>query len=473
MRPWIGRSRLGYVLPFLLAWAVTGCPDRYPRGEQSPARTGRPNIVVFVSDDLGFNDIGYHNSEIDTPNLDRLARTGVRLEQFYVCPTCSPTRAALLTGRNPSRYDILGPIAGRSRQALPQATATLATRLRQLGYATAIVGKWHLGLRPEVGPRKYGFDYSYGYLHGQVDPYTHRYKTGDRTWHRNDEFIDEQGHVTDLLAREAAAFIERERSGPFFLYVPFSVPHTPLDEPQRWTRPYAERIGNKWRRQFAASVTHMDDVIGQVCATLARLGLQDDTLILFHSDNGGQQSWSSKTNYEGRYPAHDQLGDNRPLRGWKGELYEGGIRVPALVNWPKRLGPRTVKDVISVLDVLPTLVAVAGGQDRPQVQGVPGAVGGALEGMNVWPVLTGEHSPGQRVLYWKTGGQYALRAGDWKLIQNRQSGGCELFNLADDPYEKNDLAGDQPERVQQLLEQLRHQQAGDPGGAAAEAMRRP
>jgi arylsulfatase B len=158
-----------------------------------------PNILIFVSDDTGWNDVGYHNSEIKTPNIDRLVEHGVELDNFYVSPVCSPTRAALLTGRLPSRYGILEPIALRSKQTLPQDTVTLAEFLRRNGYQTAITGKWHLGLRPEVGPKKYGFDYSYGYLHGQLDQYTHFYKNGNRTWHRNDEFMNEEGHATDLI----------------------------------------------------------------------------------------------------------------------------------------------------------------------------------------------------------------------------------------------------------------------------------
>ena len=181
-------------------------------------------------------------------------------------------------------------------------------------------------------------------------------------------------------------------------------------------------------------------------------------------DNDGQQSWSSKTQYDGRYPPHDRLGDNRPLRGWKGQLYEGGIRVPALVNWPERLRPRIVNDVTSVLDLLPTLTAVAGGQDISQQQAASAPADAPLEGMNIWPVLTGDGSAGPRELYWKTGGQYALRAGDFKLIRKGKSGRCELFNLARDPYEQDDLAGDQPQRVQQLLAKLRQQQARDPDG---------
>ena len=453
--------RLWSTLLLLAAWAAGGCAAPSTRREQSPTRTSRPNIVIFLADDQGWNDIGYHGSEIDTPNLDRLAASGVRLEQFYAYPTCSPTRAALLTGRNPSRYGIGEPIAIRSRQALPKDTPTLASRLRKLGYVTGIIGKWHLGLRPEVGPRQYGFDYSYGYFHGQLDPYTHLYKIGDRTWHRNDEFIDEEGHATDLLTGEAIAFIERHQKRPFFLYVPFSVPHSPLNETDRWTGPYVHRIANESRRKFAAAVTHMDDSIGQIVGALARLGQKENTLIVFFSDNGGPKDWYPTYQYDGRYPAFDRLGDNSPLRGWQCEVYEGGIRVPAFVHWPERLRQRAIMDVTSVMDFLPTLLAVARGQPAEV------STDESLEGMNIWPTLAGREATGPRVLYWKTDTHYALRDGDYKLIQDRKTGKVELFDVANDPYEKREVANEQPERVRQMLNALHQQQARDPDKPSA------
>lgn len=182
----------------------------------------RPNILVMVSDNQGWRDIGYNGSEIRTPNLDRLAAAGVRLNRHYVFSMCSPTRAGFISGRNPSRYGILGAIGWRSRQVLPPETVTIADTLKARNYETAIIGKWHLGLRPEIGPKQYGFDFTYGHLDGQIDKYTHRYKNGDRSWRRNDQFIDETGHATDLTEAEAIKFIEKRRDRPFFLYVPFT-----------------------------------------------------------------------------------------------------------------------------------------------------------------------------------------------------------------------------------------------------------
>jgi arylsulfatase A-like enzyme len=421
------------------------------------AAAARPNVVMIVADDLGWNDVGYHGSEIRTPNLDALAGSGVMLEHYYVWPVCSPTRTALLTSRNPSRFDILGAIGGRSEQALPRGTITLADVLKGQGYATAITGKWHLGLRPEVGPRQYGFDYTYGYLHGQVDPFTHRYKIGDPTWHENDQFRDESGHATDLIAAAAVRWIETPRTSPFFLYVAFSVPHTPLNEEAEWVKPYETAISEPSRRLFAAAVTHMDAAIGRIVVALDRTGRRDQTMILFTSDNGGQKNQPASEEYEGRYPAFPVLGNNRPLRGWKGDLYEGGIRVPGFANWPGRLAPRKVDAVLSGLDWLPTLAALTGAKAPQDAH---------WEGTDIWPLLTGATTTtttSSRVLYWKTPQHFGVREGDWKLIVPRRKGSVteQLFNLATDPLETTDLAAREPARVTRLRELLREEQERD------------
>ncbi|MDZ7377152.1 MAG: sulfatase-like hydrolase/transferase [candidate division KSB1 bacterium] len=415
-----------------------------------------PNILIFVSDDTGWNDVGYHNPEIKTPNIDRLARQGVELDNFYVSPVCSPTRAALLTGRPPSRFGIIGPIAGRSELALPKGTMTLAELLRQHGYQTAITGKWHLGLKPELGPRQYGFDYSYGYFHGQLDQFTHIYKNGDRTWHRNDQFVDEDGHATDLITNEAIRFIRelRDETRPFFLYVPFSVPHFPVQEEKRWEEMYSQ-IENECRRLYAASMTHMDDGMGQILAVIEEEGLADDTLVIYFSDNGGQESWSAGPDYYGgKFRPCDQLGDNRPLRGWKGELYEGGIRVPAAVYWKGRLQPRQVTEVIAVQDLYPSIADLVGAEissDWP------------IEGMDIWQALNGGALP-PRVLYWRTKGQFAVRRGNWKLIHTGESlerGEQELFDLAQDPFEQDNLITQWPAMANELMGELLKQASLD------------
>lgn len=420
-------------------------------------RVDKPNIIVIISDDQGWKDIGYNDSDVRTPHLDRLAATGVRLTRNYVFPTCSPTRVALLAGRNPSRYGILGPIGGRSEQALPPETVTIADFLAEHGYFTAISGKWHLGLRPEVGPLQYGFASTYGYLHGQLDQYAHVYKNGDRTWHRQDEFIDEEGHATDLLTDEAIRIIEAKRDQPFFLYLAYSVPHYPLQEPDEWVEPYLDTIKDRDRRLFAASLTHMDDGIGRIVSALEQTNQRANTLIVYTSDNGGQKDYHSKTDYDGgKFSPNKVLGNNLPYRAWKGALYEGGIRVPALVNWPGTLQPRVVDATVSVLDWYPTLAAVIGA-DIPADR--------KLEGVNVWPLLRGDtsHQLPERSLYWKTRQQSAVLSGDWKLMEftGRASNRQELYNLADDPYERTNVLGKRPQVAERLRRQLERERAQD------------
>jgi arylsulfatase A-like enzyme len=440
---------LRFVLPAVTLLAITVAPC-------FAAETTRPpNILFLIADDLGWRDIGYHDSEIRTPNLDKLARAGVRLERHYVCPTCSPTRAGLLTGRNPSRFAIHGPIGDRSKQALPADTLTLSRLLKERGYFTALAGKWHLGLRPEVGPRQYGFDQTYGYLHGQLDQLSHVYKNGDRTWHRNDVFLDEKGHATDLIADEAVRVIETKRKEPFFLWVAFSVPHYPLQEEAKWLAPYQESIKDPSRRLYAASVAHMDAAIGRIIDALEKSGQLKETFILFTSDNGGQKDYGSAKDYEGKHGPYPTLGDNRPLRGWKGELYEGGIRVPAFVSWPGHLQPRAVAETVSYLDWLPTLARLTGAKV---------AASSKLEGRDVWPLLSGngEKTAAPR-LYWNTGSALGILEDDWKFIVPQRKGAlAELYRLTDDPSEKKNLAEDNPKKVEALTKSLAEQRKLDP-----------
>jgi len=411
----------------------------------------KPNILMIVSDNLGWKDIGYNGSEIRTPHLDKLAATGVRLDRFYVYTMCSPTRAALISGRAPSRYGILGAIGNRSRQALPPETVTIADTMKACGYATAISGKWHLGLRPKVGPLEYGFDQSYGFFHGQIDKLSHRYKNGDRTWHRNDEYVDEEGHSLDLITAEAIRFIERERERPFFLYVPYGAPHPPLQESAEWVEPYADEIAIPSRRLYAAAVTHMDAAIGKLIATLDSSGQRENTIVIFFSDNGAIQRLPVQPkNYEGRFGPYPVLGDNGPLRGWIGELYDGCVRTPALVNWPRVLKPRVVDSVTSVLDWYPTVTSLGGGVVDEAWK---------LEGRNIWPLLSGEGDVAEIVLCWKShnGQRAAIRRGDWKLIVDRRSKTNELFDMKNDPYEKQNLAVEYPDRVCELTALLEQQ----------------
>lgn len=421
---------------------VGGCISKLARS--GSAKAGRPNIVFIIADDLGWADVGYHGSEIKTPNIDRLAEQGVRFEQHYVAPTCTPTRVGLMSGRFPSRFGVTTPAYGK---IFDDDTITLASALCSCGYDTAIAGKWHMGSPPQYTPLKYGFNSSYGYFHGQIDPYTHHYKTGVRSWHHNDEYLDEKGHATDLITNEAIRVIESKHDNPFFLYVAYSVPHFPLDEPDKWTSVY-EQIEQPSRRWFAASVTHMDYGIGRIVDVLNRTGKRKDTLIIFVSDNGGQKSWHSKQQYKGRYAdkPHTVLGDNRPLRGWKGEVYEGGIRVPALANWPGVLRQGKVTAPVHIVDWMPTLCELVGYSSEQDLH---------WDGQNIWPLVCGgEDKPAPRTLYWKTPNASALRRGDWKLVARNKGKKTELYDLAADPYEKQDIAQQHPQLVNNLRQLL-------------------
>ena len=427
------------------------CADAVQAGEKTKA----PNIVIILADDLGWRDVGWHDSEIKTPNLDKLAKAGVRLERHYVYPTCSPTRAGILTGRNPSRFKIHGPIAGKSEQSLPLDTLTLSRLLQMRGYVTGMIGKWHLGLRPEVGPRRFGYDFSYGYFHGQIDPYTHLYNDGGKTWHRNDQYVVEKGHVTDLIGDEAVKFIEKRGEGerkPFFLWIAHATPHYPLVEEDKWLDPYKDTIKDPSRRLYAGSITHMDESIGRVVKALENTKQLDNTLILFSSDNGGFEKYSSKIHYGGKY-AHPKLGDNTPLRGWKGELYEGGVRVPAFVYWKGKLQPAEAPEIVSILDWYPTFAKLAGAE-------VPASA--MIEGRDVWPILArAQQKPADPVLYWNVGNKQAVMAARMKLIVGAKQKN-ELFDLRNDPMETTNVAETRQADLAAMHQLLKKQRDLDP-----------
>jgi arylsulfatase A-like enzyme len=402
-----------------------------------------PNVIMIVSDDQGWRDIGYRYPAIKTPHLDQLASTGIKFEHHYVFATCSPTRCALLTGMNPARFGVLGPIGGESKQSVPITQVNLATLLKSRGYHTSLAGKWHLNLSLDGGPKHYGFDTSYGYLHGQIDPLRHDYKTGKRTWHRNDEFVDEDGHATDLIADEAVRVIQEKREQPFFLYVAFSVPHEPLIEEKRWTDLYAD-MAEPTRRLVAASISHMDDAIGRMVSALDQTQQRQNTLIIFTSDNGGPQS-TDGGDYGGRFK--DQVGphsDNGTLRDWKGSLYDGGILVPAFVNWPGTLVPRVENAVVSAMDWLPSLAALTG---SPLEEA-------ASDGRNVWPTIAKGTPAPSRELYWRTNKAMAVREGDWKLIRTKGADD-ELYNLSTDPNEQTNAIATQGDIAGRLGQKLK------------------
>lgn len=431
----------------LTASALAGT-SAFSLNQQSNAQSPKnPNIVFIISDDMGWSDIGYNNPEIKTPNLDALASNGIKLTHHYAMPTCTPTRIGIMTGHFPSRYGVYGPDYGK---LMNDDTVTLPHALKQAGYKTAISGKWHMGSPPEYTPLKYGFDSSYGYFAGQIDPYTHLYKTGTKSWHRDDEYIEEEGHATDLITNDAIRVIQDSGNDPFFLYVAYSVPHFPLDEPEEWTSMYSH-IKEPSRRWFNASVTHMDDGIGKIVDAINKKGIRENTLIVFVSDNGGQKSWHSETQYKGRYTdkPHTVLGDNTPLRGWKGDVYEGAIRVPAFVNWQGRINPGECSTPIHITDWMPSLCDPTNSTPKQDLQ---------WDGTNVWNNITnGEASEPSRPLYWRTPRKDAVRQGDWKLIQSSGGKKTELYNVKNDPLEENEISEqspDQRKRLQSIMQEL-------------------
>jgi arylsulfatase A-like enzyme len=413
------------------------------RKNQGNQDISRPNMIVIVADDLGWKDVGYHDSEIKTPVLDRIADQGAVFKKFYVHSVCSPSRASLLTGRMPTRFGIYAPLGDEA--GIPPGTMTIAELLRQNGYETAISGKWHLGAVPEARPLNYGFISSYGYLRGQIDPYTHLYKNGNRTWHCNDSLIDEEGHATDLITNEAIRVIEkpREKDKPFFLYLAFSVPHFPLDEPEEWVDPYVNSIENESRRKFAAAVTHMDHAIGKVLSAVHQKELDENTLILFFSDNGAQEHWYPKSEYAGKYKVHNVLGNNLPLRDWKTSPYDGALRVPALLYWPGKVRNQEIKASVNVADVFPTLARLAGAKVKEEW---------IIEGLDFWPAFEGKELP-ERTMYWRSKNSIALKKGDWKLVHHGETledGTDELYNISADPYEEKDVAAGNQAKVEEL-----------------------
>jgi len=414
-----------------------------PSASFAEKSTDKPNIVFILADDLGFNDVGYHGSKIKTPNIDKLASEGVRLEQFYVQPVCSPTRSSLMTGRYPMRYGLqVGVVRPWADYGLPLDERTLAQVLKDAGYKTAICGKWHLGhLNSRYLPTARGFDHQYGHYNGALDYFTHIRDKG-LDWHRDDEPLHEEGYTTDLLADESVRLIEQhDVSRRLFLYVPFNAVHSPFQVPETYIDMY-KHIKAKNRRIYAGMVTCMDDAIGRIITALDKRSMKRNTLIIFCSDNGGVGG----------------IADNGPLRGHKAQLYEGGVRVPATVTWPGVLKAGTVvEEPLHIVDMYPTLINLAGGN---LIQKQP------LDGKDAWPTIAeGKTSPHEDILLNVTPANGAVRCGNWKLVHNGDIGAnntgkkvnqdvLELFDLADDPFEKNDLSRKNPQKLHELKSRL-------------------
>jgi arylsulfatase A-like enzyme len=402
-----------------------------------------PNILYIVADDLGWKDVGFHGSDIETPNIDRLARTGARLEQFYAQPMCTPTRAALMTGRYPFRYGLqTAVILSGHTYGLPTDEWLLPQALKEVGYQTAIIGKWHLGHADrKYWPRQRGFDYQYGPLIGEIDYFTHE-QHGVLDWYRNNRPLKETGYSTTLIGNEAVKFIGRlAGEKPFFLYLAFNAPHTPYQAPRAYLDRYPNIAGPS-RRAYAAMITAMDDQIGRVLDALDKRKMRDSTLVIFHSDNGGTRN--AMFAGEGDMSKITIPCDNGPYRDGKGSLYEGGTRVVALANWPGHIpAGRTVDEMIHVVDVYPTLAGLAG---------APAGKGKPLDGLDVWPTISeGRPSPRTEIVYNVEPFRAGIRQGDWKLVwRTPLPSAVELYDLRQDPSETNNVAAGHPEKVAAL-----------------------
>lgn len=414
---------------FLKAAGVVAAAMALPQS-MFAADSRKPNVIVILSDDHGYSEIGLQGcKEVATPHIDSIGKAGVRFTNGYVsCPVCSPTRAGLMTGRyqqrfghedNPGPPGVCSPIFG-----LPLSEKTMADYMKAQGYATGMVGKWHLGHRAECHPQKRGFDEFFGFLTG-AHSYT---KSGVGTLEpilRGTEEVDEKEYLTDALGREAVSFIDRHKSKPFFLYLAFNAVHAPMEPPARYANDFQE-FKNPQKRSYAAMLKAMDENVGKVLAKLKSSGLEEDTLIVFLGDNGGYR-------VAGMTP-------NAPLNGFKGDTLEGGVRVPFLMQWKGNIEAGKVyeKPVMS-LDVLPTAVTVAGAKPADNVDGV-----------NLLPYVSGKDTsaPHDRV-FWRWIDKSGARVGDWKLVRNGD-GTEKLFNLADDIGETKDLAASKPEKLKEL-----------------------
>ena len=389
------------------------------------AQARRPNILLILADDLGWADLGAQGGrEIPTPNIDSIARNGVRFTNAYVsCPVCSPTRAGLMTGRYQQRFGHeFNPGPAQSAQdnfGLPLTETTLAQRLKTLGYSTGLVGKWHLGYRPEYHPMRRGFDEFFGFLGG-----AHPYLGGRRedTILRGTGPAGETGYLTEAFAREAVSFLDRQsKDRPFFLYFAPNAVHAPMQTTEKYLGRFPGLEGN--RRTHAGMLSALDDAVGRVLARVP-----DDTLIFFTSDNGG--------------PTRVTTSRNDPLRGFKGQVWEGGIRVPFFVQWRGRVPAGKVSDQpVIALDVHPTAVAAAGGSIPKEA---------ALDGVDLLPYAAGKAAGRPHAaMYWRFGPQRAIRKGDWKLVWE-PGDPPHLFNLAQDVAESKDLASSEAAKVKEL-----------------------
>ncbi len=417
------------------------------------AAPSRPNVIVFLADDLGCHDLGaWGAADLKTPHIDALASGGTRFTNWYAAaPVCAPSRAALLTGRYPIRAGV--PDNG---PPLVPAETTIAQVLRPAGYATGLFGKWHLGETPETDPNAHGFERFYGFHAGCIDYYSHRYYWGEPRvpnyhdlWRDRTEIFEDGQYATELFAREAAQFVRDRRAGPFFAYVPFNAPHYPMHAPQK----YMDRFPAlpRERRTYAAMIAALDDGVGQVMRAVRELHLERNTLVLFSADNGATREARGGLNGK---PA--TAGDNSPFRGNKFSAFDGGMHVPMIMQWPGVIpAGKVVREVGSHLDLMPTIAKAAG---------VSPPADRKLDGSDALTLAVEGAKSRHDAIFWSSGGQLAVRRGNWKLVKDGKTfdgtpegskpltGDDALFlsNLEEDPGEKVNLRHRFPDVTDEL-----------------------
>jgi arylsulfatase A-like enzyme len=415
----------------------------------------KPNFVILFTDDHGYGDVSaYHESDVRTPNIDRIGKEGMLFTRMRAnCTVCSPSRAALLTGRYPDRVGVPGVIRSQPENSwgyFDPKVPTLADELKKAGYHTAIIGKWHLGLESPNTPNERGFDFFHGFLGDMMDSYTSHLRNGQNDMRRNAETIEPKGHATDLFSQWAADYLKdraTKADQPFFLYLAYNAPHFPIEPPAEWLAKVKQRAPhlNEKRAANVAFVEHLDDRIGQVLTALDQTGLSQNTVVVFSADNGGSLP-------------HAQ--NNDPWRGGKQDHYDGGLRVPFMIRWPGQISPGSISDYAGLnFDLFPTFLELADAQPSAD-----------LDAVSLLPILKGAQMEAARDLYFvrREGGPTyggksyeALIRGDWKLMQNDPWSPLELYNLKSDPQEQTNLATQAPKVFRELSETLRqHIQRG-------------
>ncbi len=407
--------------------AITGCGSYVGKSAKK-----QPNILLILVDDLGYGDLScYGSKDVKTPNIDKLMAAGRRFDPFWAnCPVCSPTRAAIMTGRYPDLVGVPGVIRTRLNDNFGQLTPNavmLPDVLKKAGYHSAAIGKWHLGLKKPNWPNSRGFDFFHGFLGDMMDDYYHHRRRGYNYMRLNENQIDPKGHATDLFSDWAVDYIytRKDKTEPFFLYLAYNAPHTPIQPPTDWLDKVKNRetdISDK-RAKLVALIEHLDDGIGKVIDGLTQSGLAQDTLVIFTSDNGGQVNVAA---------------DNGSLRGGKQDMWEGGLREPMCAVWPQKIAPSSKSDwPATTMDLFPTICqAAAAGFDHK------------IDGLSFLPAMLGKRQPHpDRIIFWmrlegnryKRKCYYAARQGDWKLLQNNADQEFQLFNLREDPREQKPL----------------------------------